>query len=451
MKRILSLLFSFCLVAAPNAADQHVILITVDGFPARMLQDPKAHLPNIRSLAAEGTSAEGMKVSSPSVTWPNHTTLITGVRPRKHSVLFNGVLVRGGSGGQVRVNPDCTAAELVAVPTIFDFLHDSGLKTASVNWPCTRSSKSIDDDFPDSPDMLNFTTPRLRSDLVTQHILASEKQEDFAKIGQPERDEIWTKTACFLIRNRMPNFMSVHLLNTDSTHHKYGPQSMASYTALALADRFVGEIIAALKSAGLRDSTTILITADHGFANATNVLQPNVLLRKAGLLELSSLNQIVKARAQNVPEGGMGLIYLNDPATRDEDLKKVRELLAGQEGVAEVIGAERFAEFGMPDARQGGMADLILRPKMGYAVGGAAIGDSFVQPVTGAMSMGYHGYLAEEPLMNAVFVAAGPNIKRGQKIGMIENVDIAPTIMRLLGQKLANGDGKILQQILTGN
>jgi predicted AlkP superfamily pyrophosphatase or phosphodiesterase len=374
--------------------------------------------------------------------------LITGVRPRKHSVLFNGVLVRGGSGGQVRVEPDHTSAELVAVPTIFNFLHEAGLKTAGVNWPCTRSLKSIDDDFPDSPDMLNYTTPRLRSDLVAQRILTSEKQEDFAKIGQPQRDEIWTKTACFLIRNRMPNFMTVHLLNTDSTHHKYGPQSMASYTALALADRFVGEIIGAIKSAGLREKTTVFITADHGFASATNVLQPNVLLRQAGLLELSSLNQIVKARAQTVPEGGMGLIYLNEDSTRDEDRKKVRELLSGQEGIAEVIGAERFAELGMPDAGQGGMAELILRPKIGYAVGGAAIGDSFVQPVTGAMSMGYHGYLGEEPLMNAVFVAAGPKIKRGQRVPIFENVDIAPTIMHLLGQKLVNTDGKVLQQIL---
>src|SRR5262245_34501069 len=137
MCRLLSLLVSAWLAATAIAApDQHVILITIDGFPGRMLNDPKAHLPNIRALAAEGTVAEGMKVSTPSVTWPNHTTLITGVRPRKHSVLFNGVLVRKAApGGPVNVDPDRTANELVAVPTIFEMLHGAGFKTAAVNWP----------------------------------------------------------------------------------------------------------------------------------------------------------------------------------------------------------------------------------------------------------------------------------------------------------------------------
>src|SRR5687767_4835623 len=281
-------------LAFASTAANHVILITVDGFPSRMFHDKRTHVPNIRALAEEGAVAEGMKVSNPSVTWPNHTTLISGVRPRKHSVLFNGILARNAD--QVRVDPNKTAAELVAVPTIFDLLHTAGMKTAGVNWPCTRLSKSLDDDFPDSPDMLNFTTPRLRSELVAEEILPSEKQADFAKIGMPLRDEIWTKTACYLIRKRMPNFMTVHLLNTDSTHHRYGPESMASFTALALADRFVGDIVTAINAAGHKDDTTIIVTSDHGFATATNVLQPNVLFRQAGWITVSSLNQIVKAR-----------------------------------------------------------------------------------------------------------------------------------------------------------
>ncbi len=80
-------------LAAP--AD-HVVVISLDGMPGYMLDDPKALLPNIRRLAAEGVQARGgMKVSNPSVTWPNHTTMVTGVRPRRHGVLANGVLVRG--------------------------------------------------------------------------------------------------------------------------------------------------------------------------------------------------------------------------------------------------------------------------------------------------------------------------------------------------------------------
>jgi predicted AlkP superfamily pyrophosphatase or phosphodiesterase len=449
MMKFLGIFAAFLLCGrAALGAEAHVILITIDGFPARMLEDPKAFLPNIRALAAEGASAKGMKVSTPSVTWPNHTTLITGVTPRKHSVLFNGGLERGAV---LKVEPDKTAAELVAAPTIFDWLHEAGLKTAAVNWPCTRSSKSIDDDFPDSPNTLNFTTARFKTEMVADGILKTGEQADFAKIGQPERDEIWTKAGCYLIRKRMPNFMTLHLLNTDSTHHKYGPESMASYTALALADHYVGDVMNAVKAAGAKDQTTIIIAADHGFAVATNVLQPNVLFRKAGLLEVSKTSVITKARVQAIPEGGTAFIYLNNPATRDEDRKKVIELLSGQKGVADLIGADRFAEFGVPDAGQGGMADFIMRPKMGYAISGAAAVEDFVAPVTGAMSQGYHGYVADEPLMNAVFVASGRGIKKGAKIGIINNTDVTPTILRLLGQPIPAVDGKPVEEILSGN
>lgn len=457
------------------AEDRHVILVTIDGFPGRMLDDIHTHIPNIRALAAEGASAKGMRVCTPSITWPNHTTLITGVTPRKHSVLFNGVLAHGSApqvapangtnkidplirkydpdnlpvgSVQVRVDPNATAAQLVAVPTLFDVFHKAGLSTAGVNWPCTRSSPSLDDDLPDSPDTLNFTTPRLRAELAAAHILPSEKQADFAALGQPQRDEVWTKTACYLVQKRMPNFMAFHLLNTDSTHHKYGPETMASYTALALADRFIGDLIAAVNASGHREQTTFIIAADHGFASATNLIQPNVAFRMAGLLQLTNKNAIASARVQCISEGGSGFIYLNNAATRDEDRKKAVEILGALEGVSEVIPADRFAALGIPDAGQGGSPDLILRPKIGYGVGGAAAGESAVIPITPALSSGYHGYVADEPLMNALFVASGRGIKKGVRLEQTENVNVAPTVAHLLGQKLENADGKVITEIL---
>lgn len=474
MTRYICLLFALALAVA-QAAERHVILVTIDGFPGRTLEDKKALIPNIRALEAEGASARGMKVSTPSVTWPNHTTLITGVHPRKHTVLFNGLLTHGSASPvapairpngldplirkydadnlpvgsmQARVDPNATAAELVAVPTLFDVFHAAGLKTAGVNWPCTRSSKSLDDDLPDSPNTLNFTTPRLRSELAAAGVLASEQQADFASLGQPQRDDVWTKTACYLVKNRMPHFMAFHLLNTDSTHHKYGSETMAGYTALAMADRFVGDLVAAVNTSGKRAQTTFIITSDHGFATATNLIQPNIAFRQAGLLELTNRNAIGSARVQCISEGGSGFIYLNNPATRDEDRKRAIEILSGLEGVAEVIGAERFAEIGIPDAGKNGSPHLILRARIGYGVGGAASGDATVIPITPALSSGYHGYVADEPLMNALFVASGRGIKKGARLEQTENIHVAPTIARLLGVALPSADGKAIAEIL---
>src|SRR5215217_5924484 len=106
MRLILVALFAvvLCLNAAA-LAEPHVIIITIDGFAAYNLKDKNAPIPTLRKLAEEGAVAEGMKVCNPSVTWPNHTTLITGLRPDKHGVLFNGILMRPGVGEPVSVDP----------------------------------------------------------------------------------------------------------------------------------------------------------------------------------------------------------------------------------------------------------------------------------------------------------------------------------------------------------
>jgi predicted AlkP superfamily pyrophosphatase or phosphodiesterase len=447
-----AMLFTFCAAAAEgNRAEmnRHVVLITIDGFPATMLSDPKTSIPRIRELAAQGVVAEGMRVSTPSVTWPNHTTLVTGVHPQKHQVLYNGTLTRRGPDEPVAVEPKRTKAELVAVPTIYDLLHAKGLRTAGVNWPATRESGTIDDDFPDVPDSLLHTTPRLRSELVKEHILQSAKDADFRAMSGPARDEVWTRAAAHVIAQRKPHLLLFHLLNTDGIHHRYGPQSPASYTALALADTYVGRIVDALEAAGIRTNTTIFVTADHGFANVTNVLYPNALFRQAGLIEIGPTNQITKARAQVISEGGLGMIYLNNSATRESDREKMLDLLRGKPGVAEIIEPEQFANYGLPSpAATNGMADLVLVVADGYGISAVARGDEFLSPAGVNDNLGYHGYIGTNPRMNAAFVATGAGVKHGGKVGLIDNVDIAPTIAKIFGETLPNAAGRVLTEIL---
>src|SRR5688572_17075153 len=100
MKRGLIAVIVGCLLLLVSSvhAEQHVVIITIDGFPAYLMNDKAAPIPTLRKLAAEGVLAEGMRPVNPSVTWPNHTTLISGVKPEKHSCFFNGVLMRPGPG-----------------------------------------------------------------------------------------------------------------------------------------------------------------------------------------------------------------------------------------------------------------------------------------------------------------------------------------------------------------
>lgn len=438
--------------SASASTNHHVILITIDGLAAYYLSDPQAAIPTIRRLAAEGAVAEAMRVSNPSVTWPNHTTLVTGVPPVRHGVLFNGVLERPGSGKPVRIDPARDKSDLVKVPTLYDQLHRAGYRTAGINWPCTRGSTALDDDFPDAPDPITHLTPRLRDELIAARILTSTNESTFRELSAAARDQIWTASAAHVIRMHRPNFMLIHMLVTDSTQHKYGPQSSAAYTAVALADAQLAEVLRAVDAAGIREQTTVIVTADHGFATALKIVNPNVAFRKSGLLETGASPGILAARAQIISEGGTAMMYFTDPATQSADRAKVLALMREQEGIAAILTPDQFKGLGLPDPlpnRQ--MADLILVAKDGYAFNNEARGEETVTDVTlAAGNQGHHGYLSGNPKMNALFIAWGRGIKPGARPGIIDNIDVAPTIAKLLGEKLPDADGRVLVRILAG-
>jgi predicted AlkP superfamily pyrophosphatase or phosphodiesterase len=373
------------------------------------------------------------------------------VHPARHSVLFNGVLQRPGPGKPVRVEPASDQSALVAVPTLFDHLHRAGYVTAGINWPCTRNSTSVDDNFPDVPDQVTYTSRQLRDELIRAKALEGTNDAVFRNLSAPTKDQIWTAAAVQALKGREPSFMAFHLLITDSTQHKYGPQSPAAYTALALADAHLAELLRALDAARLRERTTIIVTADHGFETALKIVNPNVAFRKAGLLTaVKAPSPIQTARAQIVSEGGIAMVYFTNPETLRADKAKVIELMKSQEGVAEILAPDQFAALGLPDpAKNRQMAELILVASEGYAFNNDALGDEVVTEVTLAIgNQGHHGFLSRVPKMNAGFVAWGRGIKEGTRLGIIDNVDVAPTIAALLGQKLPNTDGKVLRELL---
>ncbi len=431
--------------AAP-AKDRHVVVICVDGLPAYLFDDPAASMPTIRGLAAKGVRAKGMTVSNPSVTWPNHTSLTTGVRPEKHGVLFNGVLERPGLGLPVKVNPRKDKSELVQVSTIYDVLHQAGLTSAAINWPCTRNTNSLVDNFPDVPESFDHTTPLLVTEMKQAGLLTDNDIKNFTKLSGPARDRIWTDAVCHSIRTRKPNLVLFHPLNVDGTHHKYGPQTPAGYTAVAFADTLVRDVVKAIDDAGIRDQTTIFIVSDHGFMAIPKLLLPNVVLRQAGLLTVEG-TQINSARAQVIPEGGIGMLYLTVPDKLDEQRQKVIELFHDREGVAAVLTPAEFSKYGLPQPRDyPQMADLILVAKDGYGISAAVTGEDFI--ITSEGTPGTHGFLSTNPKMNATFVVSGAGIRRGETLEAVENIDLSPTIARLLGIGFQGVDGKVVMQAL---
>ena len=443
--RLCLLAFAWPIAASAAHRDRHVVLISLDGFPAYAWRDETIPLPNLRRLAAEGAVADAMTISNPAITWPNHTTLVTGVEPRKHGVLYNGFVVRGGPGKPNKIEPWTDKAKLVRVPTVYDAAHAAGLTTAEIDWVAITKPGTITWSFPELFDP-EATLPRV---MIAAGAI-SPAEVKLAQSGQPNivwRDELWTRAACFVLEKQRPNLVLFHPLTTDSTHHRFGPGSLASTTALALADRLVGDVLRAIDASGRRAQTTVIVTTDHGFKKVDKYLYANVALKKAGLLSTAGAT-IAQCDAFAGTQGGIAFIYVTDPAKRAELLPKLKELFAATEGVAQVIDAATGAHaHGMPTpAENDGMGDLILYPKAGYAFSSAAAGDAIVGPAVNYG--GTHGYNSADPELDGIFLASGAGIKKGVKLDRVRNLDVAPTIARLLDVPLPTADGQPIQAIL---
>lgn len=437
----------FCLgvtsveAAEVPAKDRMVILVSLDGFPAWMWNDPALPCPNLRKLAKEGSVAEAMTVSNPSITWINHTTMITGVEPRKHGVLFNGLLVRNGDLAP-KVEPWRNREEMVFVPTLYDATTAAGLTSAEVDWVAVTNPKTITWSFPELPTADNTIV----QELVSAGEMTEEQIGWFKTKNPSWRDIIWTKAACHLLTTRKPNLLMFHLLNTDAVNHSHGPGSYGSFTAYAFADRLLGDLLDAVKHAGRTDKTTFVITTDHGFKKVKKVIHPNVAIRKAGLLRANG-NVATSCEAYAMTQGGMAFVYVLDPNKKATLLPKLKELCAALEGVGVVADGSDGPKYGMPTPKENqGMGDLILFAKDSYAFQATIDSEQDVAPTT--TYLGTHGYSNAEPDLDGIFIASGYGIAAGKTLPRVRNLDIAPTIARLLNLEMPEMDGRVLNEFL---
>ena len=424
-----------------RASSNHVVLISLDGFAGWAMDDARLPVPTLRRLAADGAVAKGMRPVNPSVTWPNHTTMVTGVTPAKHGVLFNGVLIRE-PGVPPRVEAWRDRKEMVRVKTLYDVVHERGMTTAQVDWVAIQNAPTITWEFRERVEPAS----QIAREMVKAGLVSEDDIQSFASQNILWRDHVWTKAAAHILKRHRPNLLLFHLLNLDSTQHRYAPRTPAAMTAMAHLDTQVATILETLDETGLAPRTTVFVVSDHGFKTVKRQIRPNAAFQKAGLLAVEGA-KVVRAQAYSVPEGGTAMVYVTVPDPSSAILERVRRTLQGIEGIDKIVEPSDYASYGLPnpvDNEQ--MGALFLTAKDGYAFTAAA-GDEVVVDAP-AGSLGAHGYVGTDPDIRAMFIASGRGIKRGVRLDVIDAVDIAPTAARLLGVELPNVDGKVLRDIL---
>jgi predicted AlkP superfamily pyrophosphatase or phosphodiesterase len=424
--------FSSCQTQTRSASQRMVVVISLDGFPAYDLENPKLPVPTLRELIKSGSWAKRMQPVNPTVTWPNHTTMITGLFPRDHGLLFNGTLVRADNPLSVKVDPNIAKDRMVHVETLYDIAHNQGLTTAQVDWVAINNASTINWAFPEKAK----PSDPLVAEMISKGVIDA---DDVGNNGKPSilwRDQIWTKAGAYIIREHKPNLLLFHLLSLDSTHHAYGPRTLASYDAIAFLDSCVKQLIDATRDAGLLDRTTFVVVSDHGFKTASKDIHLNSLL--AG-------NHFA-AGVQAVPEGGSAMLYV-EKARQSELLPALHKLLSETEGVETVAGEGQYQSLGLPSpARDSQAPDLVAFAKSGYSFSGGKAGDpviSSVNPVTGS-----HGYLNTDDELDAIFIASGFGIRPHVALDKITNLSVAPTLVHLLGIKLPKTEASALTALL---
>ncbi len=432
----LALLCGFALTPFAIAQEQTqrlpVVLISIDGLKPEYVLEADAHglkIPNLRRFLKEGAYSTGVHGVVPTVTYPSHTTLVTGVSPAKHGIYSNTTFdpLQKNYGGWYWY------AEDIKVPTLWDAAADAGLTTANVHWPVTVSAR-IKWNLPQYWRTGTSDDRKLLRVLATPGLLdALEKDLGPYADGINEEidgDENRAKFASRLMETKRPDLMLIYLTALDTEEHASGPFSAKSNVTLERIDAALGGILDSVKRTYGAPAVVCLVS-DHGFSAAEKSLNLGVAFRNAGLIEFDGKENVKSWKAMIWGAGGSAAIVLRD-AHDTQTKEKAAELLTRiaadpANGIERIVSEDELRmRGGFPGA------SFLVALKPGFVTGEKASGEL----VTVSGSRGMHGYWPDFPVMYSSFFIFGPGIPSGQSLGNIDMRAIAPTLAHFLGVEL---------------
>ncbi|USI73980.1 alkaline phosphatase family protein [Sphingomonas morindae] len=434
-------LFRFALPAllALSAAGQAspVLMISLDGLrPADIIEAEARGIaaPRLRALMREGAYADGVVGVLPSLTYPSHVTLLTGVAPAVHGIANNLSFdpLNHNQMGWTWYSQD------IKVPTLWQAAHRAGLRTANVHWPVSVGAEGVDYNLPQIWRTGEPDDRKLLAALATPGLLPPlEAALGAYPLGIDESvdgDAARVRFAARLLAERKPDFMTVYLAGIDHVEHHDGPDSAAAKAAIARTDGLVGALIDAARAA--RPDTTIVIVSDHGFAPVTTDVNLFAPFIAAGLIQIGADGKPTDWLAEPWIAGGTAAIRLKHPD--DAALvARVRALLETMRatpalGIDRVLDAAEIRAAGGPAE-----ASFLIALKPGYETGT----DPAAPPARPSVLRGMHGYSPDLPAMRATLIVAGPGVHRHGALGLVDMRAIAPSVARILGAPMP--DAKI--------
>lgn len=382
---------ALCVIAPLRLSAQahKVVLVSLDGFRADYLERPGAV--HLRQLAQQGVRAAWMQPSFPSLTFPNHYAIVTGLYPEHHGIVGNSIydsLLGHFSLGDSAANAD---PRWWGGEPIWATAEKQGTHAAVFFWPGSEAGQAGA-----RPEFWRHYDGRVSFATRTAQVVR------------------WLA----MTNDSAPRFIAVYFSEPDHQGHQYGPASPQVDSAIAEVDGEIGKLMAGIDSLGLRDSVDLIVVSDHGMA-ATS---PDRVIY---------LDDYVPSDWYTLVEAGAGARIAPKPGYADSVYRRLR-------------GADRHLQVYWK-------ADIPARfhyntnPRIPAIV---AIADEGWYVTTHEYAKrrpvghgGEHGYDNTLPSMRALFVAAGPDFKQGKKVGAFQNIHVYDLLARLLHLTPAPNDG----------
>ncbi|MEM9488553.1 MAG: alkaline phosphatase family protein [Myxococcota bacterium] len=424
---------------------RHVIVISIDGLVPQSYTEPDAHglkVPTLRRLRQTSAYSPGALSVFPSLTFPAHVTMVTGVTPAAHGIHSNiawDPIGKNKSGWN-------WYAESITAPTVWQAAEEAGLRTALISWPVSVGA-NVDYLIPTYWRASTAEDVKLLRALSTPGLLDaidSRFSGFIDRLTPPDvSDDIVMDAAEYLLATDPPNLMFAHLWKTDSIHHRHGLWSDEAKQSIERADAQLTRLIAAVEKAGIWPRTLLVIISDHGFMAMEKRIHLAAVLKEMKLITPIA-NAADKHRIKDdwkavvVPNGGSAYVYLkddNDKVTADAVLERMRELADyHRNGIAEIFDREQIRKRG-GDPR----AFLALEAKEGFVFGRGH--DS--ELIADTRDRGHHGFDPARPGMKTALLLHGPGVKPGV-IDDARLIDLAPTIASFLAIPLPGSEGRAL-------
>lgn len=412
---ILLILFS-CQSTNKSSNEKKVLLISIDGLRPEFYLNKKYPALTLQKLAQENFAVKEMIPVFPSVTYPNHTTIITGVTPDQHGILSN-TIFNWNDGPTTEWYWD---HKYINVKTLNMILEEKGFETASIHWPVTLNAN------------ISYLIPEIFAlkgwyegttwDLVRKYdsnniVDEINREKNLSEFKNQKQSDAWaTEAAIYLLNKKKPKLTLLHLTNLDKSQHQSGRESLKTYKSLKNIDEHIRSIYKHIDQ-----NTCMMILGDHGFIDFKETVNINKLFFDRDWIRVKNSGEMVSWKVIAHKSGGQAAVYIKDK-TLEAEVKAL--LIKNQKLGYNYVSRSELDKLGAyPEAF------AAISAKEGFNIGSKVDSTLTVKYETVG---GQHGHLPSHQKMQTGLIAVNCDLENKISKNKIKNTEIFNLILNFL-------------------